>query len=250
MKGRIIMRRKLIIFLCSVLALTSINFIRGVEVQAASTLTKGIYLVEEYAKNFDNYVISVNRMTNKTTAQKKELIIIQANLLFEQQKKANKTLNSSMSSTSYYFGGRTGAEINLAVTRFREVGSVQEANNQAFNITQGYYGKNGHNDESDAFRHAYFNYILSKKIGSASTKLWADAHEEVPVGNGAGQQPQIEKDMDLHNNQWGRNVFDWGWQMKDGTGDVGLIVRQQRCGYLRKIVGGVLTYSGSAGYCG
>ncbi|MBS4042463.1 MAG: hypothetical protein KGZ59_01475 [Chitinophagaceae bacterium] len=71
------------------------------------------------------------------------------------------------------------------------------------------FGKNGLNDKSDAFRHAFFNALNRRDLGldpvtlENIAKLFSDAHEsEVPT------QLQKEKDMDLWNNAIGHIVGD------------------------------------------
>ncbi|QAA82526.1 hypothetical protein EI546_12710 [Aequorivita sp. H23M31] len=67
------------------------------------------------------------------------------------------------------------------------------------------FGKNGLNDKSDAFRHAYFNALNTRSAkvavvgnGAAVVRMFGEAHEsEVPA------QLQLEKEMDLHNNEVG-----------------------------------------------
>jgi len=70
----------------------------------------------------------------------------------------------------------------------------------AENATRNKFGKNGLNDKSDAFRHAYYNAINTKKVGAYMAQLFSDAHEsEVP------SRFQLEKTMDLFNNSIGHD---------------------------------------------
>ena len=55
----------------------------------------------------------------------------------------------------------------------------------------------GHND---AFRHAYWNALLTKDFGAGWTQQFATAHEGLP-GNGA-----VREAMDLYNNAIGRQI--------------------------------------------
>lgn len=80
------------------------------------------------------------------------------------------------------------------------------ANKQkAIGEAQGLFGTGGLNDKHDAFRHAYFNALNTRDILPTSTltrgeivRLFGIAHEsEVP------SQLQLEKQMDLHNNDEG-----------------------------------------------
>lgn len=72
----------------------------------------------------------------------------------------------------------------------------------ATNATVDEYGINGHNDDSDAFRHAYWNALMVKNIDFSFAKRWATAHE-----TGASDQATIEYSMDMFNNSKGREVY-------------------------------------------
>lgn len=62
-------------------------------------------------------------------------------------------------------------------------------------------GMNGRNDKSDAFRHAFFQAINTRDVGSAKTLLFSNAHEsETPT------ELLLEKEMDLFNNAVGIEV--------------------------------------------
>lgn len=60
-----------------------------------------------------------------------------------------------------------------------------------------------YNGKGDAFRHAYWNALATKNIGSAMTKLLTDAHEDKEPGY---TYEGKEKDMDLFNNKVGRDI--------------------------------------------
>lgn len=64
-----------------------------------------------------------------------------------------------------------------------------------------YWSGSLHNTNADAFRHAVWNYFICEKEDCNWAKQWTDAHEEWP-GN-----PPLEKQMDLHNNKLGRDIF-------------------------------------------
>ena len=57
------------------------------------------------------------------------------------------------------------------------------------------------NTKADAFRHAYFSLLNTMTFGKSLAKSLGDAHETKPG------DPQIEKDMDLFNNNVGRELF-------------------------------------------
>ena len=65
-----------------------------------------------------------------------------------------------------------------------------------------YYGLENEQDgnQVNAFRHAMWNAIMTDKIGAEKTKVFADAHEQIP------NNPADHMQMDLHNNELGRNI--------------------------------------------
>jgi hypothetical protein len=67
--------------------------------------------------------------------------------------------------------------------------------------TEGRFGRIRNNDESNAFRHAYWNALMVKRVGYSWAYKWATAHE-----TGAKGQPALEKEMDLFNNREGRFI--------------------------------------------
>ncbi|GAB2827225.1 DUF6973 domain-containing protein [Streptomyces daliensis] len=60
--------------------------------------------------------------------------------------------------------------------------------------------KDKNDDHNDAFRHAYWNALMTKKYGADWTEKYTLAHEAIP-----GNNPEREA-MDLHNNEVGRRV--------------------------------------------
>lgn len=57
-----------------------------------------------------------------------------------------------------------------------------------------------HNGEGDAFRHAYWNALMTKDENAELAEEFATAHESAPG------QPAAEKTMDLCNNAVGRQI--------------------------------------------
>jgi hypothetical protein len=57
------------------------------------------------------------------------------------------------------------------------------------------------NGKGDAFRHAYFSALNSESLGVELAKRLGDAHENIPAPN------LLEREMDLRNNQIGRDLF-------------------------------------------
>ena len=67
-------------------------------------------------------------------------------------------------------------------------------------------GSNGsaHNNESDAFRHAYMQAYLTLRLGEIPAKILGKYHEI--DGNMRNNQDRAEETMDLHNNSVGREI--------------------------------------------
>jgi hypothetical protein len=85
--------------------------------------------------------------------------------------------------------------------------------NEAETVTREIFGRNGHNDEADAFRHAYWSFRMAQTKGTHVAKQVGDGHERRPISsyydfslNNSGQPPG-ELLMDLHNNHVGRELF-------------------------------------------
>lgn len=85
---------------------------------------------------------------------------------------------------------------------------------KAFELTQEHMGKNGLGDPSDAFRHAIWNALMCRYIDKSWASLYATAHEaksEEELNERApdGHLEREHREMDLHNNQKGREC--WGF---------------------------------------
>jgi|GEM_PF-4542450 len=59
---------------------------------------------------------------------------------------------------------------------------------------------NAHNNEADAFRHAYWSYLMTQEIGAEDAKRVGDGHERSRVND------DTERFMDLYNNRLGRQL--------------------------------------------
>jgi hypothetical protein len=91
------------------------------------------------------------------------------------------------------------AEKDLIKQNWSEAYHIFKNRKVAEDATRQKFNKNGVNDKSDAFRHAYYNIINTKVVGIGIAKLFSDAHEsETPV------KFIKEKEMDLFNNNVGQ----------------------------------------------
>jgi len=88
-----------------------------------------------------------------------------------------------------------------------------------------YQGASLHNGNGDAFRHLYWNFLMTRSIGEAAASNWANAHEAGP------NNPPLEKAMDLFNNDYGRKIGISG--AKDNPEELRILVRDGRCRILK-----------------
>ncbi len=81
--------------------------------------------------------------------------------------------------------------------------------NDAHEATREEFGESGGDDESDAFRHAYWSYSMAQKFGEDNAKVIGDGHEANPANSYYGTHNQTDGQtlMDLHNNRVGRELF-------------------------------------------
>ncbi len=101
-----------------------------------------------------------------------------------------------------YFSAK-GLEGVACVTVIADVFSCRTARNHAqsaLNLAAARYPKSVHNGKGDAFRHCYWNGLMTVSLGASTAKRIASNHEAVSTN------PTKEKNMDLYNNGRGRWV--------------------------------------------
>lgn len=82
-----------------------------------------------------------------------------------------------------------------------KVKTLFDAMSRADQAAESRFGKKGQDDgHGDAFRHAYWNALMTREFGADWTKQYATAHE------GLGGNPANREAMDLFNNEVGRSV--------------------------------------------
>lgn len=102
----------------------------------------------------------------------------------------------------------TDSEKKLCIRYPFDALKVNTARNIATSQTEAKFGVNGLGDRSDAFRHGIWNAEMTVLIGREKAELFATAHEDKDVtGNESDGYPKAaHRDMDLHNNEVGRNI--------------------------------------------
>lgn len=134
------------------------------------------------------------------------------------------------------YNSLNSAERKLALAHPIQAVKVYNAGNSATSQTIEVYGKNGWQDNSDAFRHCLWNALMKQSIGESAAEQWATAHEYDSSG--------IDKTMDLHNNSVGRSIDVSG---KSLSSIVSSVKSKVRNGYCRRIVNGSLVATNGEG---
>lgn len=153
--------------------------------------------------------------------------------------KQKESLQSNFVITPDYYvpglGDLNGEEIKLAASN--PVNAVKAYNdaNRATDLTIENYGKNGWQDNSDAFRHCLWSALMKRSIGTSASEQWGSAHEADSSG--------IDKQMDLFNNGVGRSVNVSGSETSV-VNSVRSLVRSGRC---RRIVSNRLVATDGSG---
>lgn len=96
------------------------------------------------------------------------------------------------------YGSLNSAERELVLKHPIQAVKVFNCANKATDATIAYYGTNGWQDNSDAFRHCCWSALMKNAMSESDADVWATAHEAESSG--------IDKDMDLFNNAVGRSI--------------------------------------------
>lgn len=110
----------------------------------------------------------------------------------------------------------TDSEKKLCIRYPFDALKVNKAKNIATSQTEAKFGTNGLGNRSDAFRHGIWNAEMTVLIGKERAELFATAHEDKDVtGTESDGYPKTaHRDMDLHNNEVGREI---GEKNKEAT---------------------------------
>lgn len=112
-----------------------------------------------------------------------------------QQERANAKLL-----TGSYPGGITSDEFWLLAAYPKYISATKSASDEASYRANVVWPGNQQDTKADAFRHSYWNALLSKRIAPWWAIAYTDAHESESPDNTA-------KRMDLNNNNVGRTVY-------------------------------------------
>ncbi len=79
---------------------------------------------------------------------------------------------------------------------------IEKNANEAFKMTEETFNKQGKGDESDAFRHAFWQARNTQDVGEELTRAWSDAHEYSTPPH----EVNTDLYMDIHNNDVGIEI--------------------------------------------
>lgn len=118
------------------------------------------------------------------------------------------TRSDEMKGISDIWNILTESEKKLCVRYPFDALKVNKARNTATIQTEAKFGYSGLGDKSDAFRHGIWNAEMVILIGKEKAELFATAHEDKDISGieNDGFSKEEHKNMDLHNNEVGRNI--------------------------------------------
>lgn len=134
------------------------------------------------------------------------------------------------------YGSLNSAERELALKHPIQAVTVYNCANKATDATIAYYGTNGWQDNSDAFRHCCWNALMKSAMSESDANAWATAHEADSSG--------IDKEMDLFNNSIGRSIDVSG---KSDSQIYEAVKKKVAGGSCRRIVNGKLVATDGTG---
>ncbi len=194
------MTKKLVILLFSFSLLFSCTEER--DLTTSSTETQIDYDDISYSKNdlvLGDFILEVAdklraKKQNNTTISESDLNKYADSLI---SKKSNANAKNDMD--SYITGNLNSKETALYNSNKAKALLCMSNGKLAVNYAKAnYYPNYLANKNGDAFRHALWNFGMTKDVGSNFAKTWGDAHEY-----GSTSQPAIQRSMDLYNNSFG-----------------------------------------------
>lgn len=196
-----------------------------------------IILERGYILTYEDFVEIRIEMEEKN--KNKPITDKEAKLLIVKKIKEKEKISDTVISPFYTIWGMNLNAAEIALTILYPVSAIyvyadaQTALEEAENRYQynTLYQGNG-----DAFRHAYWNALMTNDIGSNKAELFANAHEsETPDG--------IDKTMDLYNNAQGRSIGQT-WNPSDY---ISITMTYVNWGFLYRIVDNLLVETDSSG---
>lgn len=157
------------------------------------------FSMEEFVDSY-NEVSSNFPGINKSSNEFAEKII--SNINSSSSNASNRINHSQVIQTNIFdkFGNLTPEEKDLVLRNPVKAYNSNIAANTAVQTTISLFGENGYKTRSDAFRHSFWNWLMSKCCSVEWARALSNAHESQTPNND-------DKRMDLNNNMIGRRLF-------------------------------------------
>ncbi|HHK7664535.1 TPA: hypothetical protein ACQXS9_001810, partial [Streptococcus pneumoniae] len=202
----------LILFTLSPFSINALEYNSNTSFKSVNNTIQNTRDLEILQDELERYISENPNAVDKDKDEHLKSFIIEGGL--------NKTNRESRSYLSGY-NNLNSEEKKLARNSPYQAIQVNNAAKTATNKTIEIYGKNGYQDNSDAFRHCLWNALMKQSIGATAAEKWATAHEYNSYG--------IDKQMDLHNNYIGRSIYVSGKSLNAITSEVKSKVRNGSC---------------------
>ena len=203
----------------------------------------GSVITEEDAVKIFNQIEDLKKKKPSITKGELDKFVIK----YLDTKYSKKSVSGNVNLNSYDLptkGGLNDVETKLfnahpyQGTQVLYYGSVAKSTTESLYQSSTLYLGNG-----DAFRHGYWNALMSKFLGQSVAKTWSDAHETYSSG--------IDKEMDLYNNGVGYRL---GQYVSSGSsasvtmsGLRNAVIKYVNNGWMKRIVNNKLTITNSSG---
>jgi len=125
---------------------------------------------------------------------------IENNVAYAQTTKLSSFFSGRMSATDLKWCKASNWNYLRCVTGFGILGPA------AHSATFAKFGRSGDDDESDAWRHCYWNAIMTKSMGAGTAKTIGDNHEDMGPNYDLATVSPARTRMDLWNNAVGRQT--------------------------------------------
>ncbi|CCV64105.1 conserved hypothetical protein [Alteracholeplasma palmae J233] len=166
------------------------------------------YLTRELSVNDENQNISLTEtqleyvfdlgekyLLENSTSTEEEVDTYMKNIIYTLSNE-----NNSLDFVGSYYGGLTKEEFYLSVRHPFKALKVKKCVNKAYAKTTEFYVDDAtYKKNGDAFRHVYWNALMTKEIGAEYAEKFATAHE-------SESEDALDTLMDMKNNKIGRSL--------------------------------------------
>lgn len=169
------------------------------KLSSAETAAAPDFNLDDFAIAFDTVTAAQPDLPPSSNEFAKAII---AELTKAQSKASIRTLSQTQTAASIFdtFAGLTAAEKDLVLKNPLKAYKSRTATTDAVRATTSLFSGSAYLTRADAFRHSYWNWLMSKCCTVEWATAFATAHESATPNND-------DKRMDLNNNMIGRRLF-------------------------------------------